>query len=85
MEDTGNTDSQEKYLTETSLWGVILRGIKKLATEFSSIKFLLLIFVCAGIWTKIISEGIGLGAALVLVGMREIPVDQIMAKISGKI
>jgi len=51
---------QDQYLEGTSFGKVLLRGIKKLVTEMTSIKFLLLVFVCIGIWQKFIQGLIGL-------------------------
>lgn len=76
-------ESQENYLKETSTWEITKRGLKKLLTEATSVKFLLLVFVCLGIWQKFISDTVGLGAALVIVGIREVPVDAIMDKLTG--
>ncbi len=78
-------DDQEAYLQKTGLLEVVKRGITKLVTEFSSVKFLLLIFVCLGVWFKVIGDALGLGTALILVGIREVPVDQIVNKITGRI
>ncbi len=47
---------QEEYLEGTTLRKVILRGIKKLVTEMTSTKFLLLVFICIGIWQKFIQD-----------------------------
>ncbi len=77
------TDSQEAYLANSSLGAVVSRGVKKLMTEVTSVKFLLLVFVCLGVWKKFIGDSLGLGVALVIVGLREVPVDQIMAKLTG--
>ena len=77
------TDNQETYLAGSSFWDVTKRGAKKLMTEVTSVKFLLLVFVCLGVWQKFIGDSLGLGVALVIVGLREVPVDQIMAKLTG--
>jgi hypothetical protein len=76
---------QETYLQESGVWTIAKRGFKKLLTEMTSVKFLLLTFVCLGIWQKFISDSVGLGAALLLVGLREVPIDQIMEKLTGGI
>ena len=47
---------QEQYLEGTPLGRIILRGIKKLVTEMTSTKFLLLVFICIGIWQKFIQD-----------------------------
>ncbi len=74
---------QEEYFEKTSVWGIILRGLKKLVTEMTSVKFLLLAFVCIGIWQKFIQDSIGLGTALLIIGIREVPVDAIIGKLTG--
>jgi len=76
-------NDQEKYLKETSTGQIVSRGIKKLITEMTSVKFLLLVFICIGVWQKFIADHIGLGTALLIIGVREIPVDVIMAKLTG--
>jgi len=76
---------QETYLNETSIWQILKRGIKKLVTEATSVKFLLLVFDCAGIWTGKIPTEAGLGFALLLTGLREIPMDAIVTKFTGTI
>ncbi len=76
-------DDQEKYLNETPTWQILKRGIKKLVTEATSVKFLLLVFDCAGIWMGKIPTEAGLGFALLLTGLREIPMDTIVAKFTG--
>ena len=76
---------QETYLKEVSTKEVVRRGFKKFLAEISSVKFLLLVFVCIGIAMKWVSDAVGLGAALVLVGLREVPVDAILTKLTGKI
>ncbi len=74
---------QEEYFEKTSIGGIILRGLKKLVTEMTSVKFLLLAFVCVGIWQKFIQDSIGLGTALLIIGIREVPVDAIIGKLTG--
>ncbi len=74
---------QEEYFEKTSLGGIILRGLKKLVTEMTSVKFLLLVFICTGIWQKFIQDSIGLGTALLIIGIREVPVDAIIGKLTG--
>ena len=76
-------EDQESYLQETSVGHIILRGVKKLVTEMTSVKFLLLAFVCVGIWQKFIQDSIGLGTALLIIGIREVPVDAIIGKLTG--
>ena len=74
---------QEEYFEKTSAGGIILRGLKKLITEMTSVKFLLLVFICIGIWQKFIQDSIGLGTALLIIGIREVPVDAIIGKLTG--
>jgi hypothetical protein len=74
---------QEEYFEKTSIGGIILRGLKKLVTEMTSVKFLLLAFVCIGIWQKFIQDSIGLGTALLIIGIREVPVEAIIGKLTG--
>jgi len=38
-------DDQQKYLKESSFWQMILRGMRKLVTGMTSVKFLLLVFI----------------------------------------
>jgi hypothetical protein len=74
---------QEEYFEKTSVGGIIIRGLKKLVTEMTSVKFLLLAFVCIGIWQKFIQDSIGLGTALLIIGIREVPVEAIIGKLTG--
>ena len=74
---------QEEYFEKTSVGGIIIRGLKKLVTEMTSVKFLLLVFICIGIWQKFIQDSIGLGTALLVIGIREVPVDAIIGKLTG--
>ena len=74
---------QEQYLEKTSTGQIILRGLKKLITEMTSVKFILLIFICVGIWQKFIQDTVGLGTALLIIGIREVPVEAILEKLTG--
>ncbi len=74
---------QEEYFEKTAAGQVILRGLKKLVTEVTSVKFLLLAFVCVGIWQKFIQDSLGLGTALLIIGIREVPVDAIIGRLTG--
>ncbi len=76
---------QEQYLETSSIGRIIVRGIKKLVTEMTSVKFMLLVFVCLGIWQKFVTETIGLGVALIVLGIREAPIEAIVNKITGGI
>lgn len=77
-------ENQETYLKEAKVKDIAIRGFKKMVTELTSIKFLLLCFVCVAIAFKWVSDTVGLGAALVLVGLREVPVDEIIQMLKGK-
>ena len=73
----------KRYLKDSSFWQIILRGMKKLVTEMTYVKFLLLVFICVGIWQKFVQDSIGLGTALLIIGIREVPVDAIIGKLTG--
>jgi len=62
---------------------IIIQGIKKLVTEMTSTKFLPLVFICIGIWQKFVQDSIGLGTALLIIGIREVPVDAIIGRLTG--
>ena len=75
---------QEEYLVKTGLKAIAIRGLKKLITELTSVKFLLLAFVCVALALKWIGDTAGLAAALILAGARELPpMDQIIALFKG--
>lgn len=74
---------QETYLNSSSIWRVLCRGIKKMIVEITSVKFWLLGFICFGISQKFIADTVGLGSALLLIGIREVPVDAIMNKVTS--
>ncbi len=74
---------QETYLKETSCRDIIVRGVKKLLTEVTSVKFLLLCFVCVAISFKWVNDGLGLGTALLIAGIREVPIDAIVNRLTG--
>ncbi len=76
-------EDQETYLNKVSIWEIMKRGFKKFLTEATSVKFLLLVFICLGVWQKFVTDSVGLGAALLIVGLREVPVDAIMEKLTG--
>lgn len=76
---------QEGYLKEATFKTIMSRAFKKVLSEMTSVKFLLLCFVCVGIALKWITDAVGLGTALVLVGFREVPVDAIVSKLTGKL
>jgi hypothetical protein len=75
---------QEEYFEKASVGQNVLRGLKKLITEMTSVKFLLLVFICIGIWQKFIQDSIGLGTAPLIIGIREVPVDAIIGKLTRK-
>lgn len=74
---------QEKYLTETCTKQIAKRGLRKLLTEIASVKFLLLCYVCVGVPMKWIGDTLGLSTALVIIGMREVPIEAIIGKLTG--
>jgi len=39
--------------------------------------------VFIGIWQKFIQDSLGLGTALLIIGIREVPVDAIIGKLTG--
>ena len=82
---------QEKYLNETPLiWGknsIVLRGIKKVATELTSIKTLFLAFVCVAAWYDKISDMWCIIGGLGILGVKELPsniFETIINKFGGK-
>jgi hypothetical protein len=72
-------DKQEEYLNQTPLiWGknsVVLRGMKKLITELTSVKTLFLTFICVATWYGKISEWVCIFGGLAILGVKEIPGD----------
>jgi hypothetical protein len=76
---------QETYLKEVSMKEIFRRGVKKVLGEVTSVKFILLVFVCLGIAMKWVTDVVGLGAALVLVGLREVPVEAILNRLTDKL
>lgn len=79
-------DEQEKYLNETPLiWGkksVVLRGVKKLATEITSVKTVFLAFICMAVWFGKISDIVGVVGGLATLGVKEIPGEVFTAVMS---
>jgi hypothetical protein len=49
----------------------------------TSIKFHLFVCIRIGIWQKFIQNAMGLGTALLIIGIREVPVDAIIGKLTG--
>ncbi len=76
-------NGSRKIPRRDSVWENQSPGIKKLATEMTSIKFLLLIFICIWIWQKFTQDSIGLGTALLSIGIQEIPDYRIRIKETG--
>ncbi len=74
-------DEQEKYLSETSIGSVILRSIKKLITELTSIKTLFLAFLCVAIAHQWVSDIAGIIGGLATIGVKEIPQEVFMGLI----
>lgn len=68
-------DDQEKYLTETGLGKIALRGLKKTITELSSVKTLFLGFICVAMAYKWISDITGIIGGLAVLGVKEIPTE----------
>ena len=68
-------DEQEKYLAETKLAPIILRGTKKLITELTSIKTLFLGFICVAAWFDKISDMWVIIGGLAVLGVKEIPTE----------
>lgn len=70
-------EDQEKYLSETPLiWGkksIVLRGIKKMATELTSVKTLFLAFICVAGWFDKISDMWVIVGGLGTLGVKELP------------
>jgi len=67
----------EEILTE-SFKTLFIRGLKKVVVELTSVKALLLAFICICIWLNRVDDIYGLAAALGIIGIREIP--EIMRK-----
>ena len=74
-------DDQEKYLMETGLGKIILRGLKKITTELSSIKTLFLGFICVAMAFGWISDTVGIIGGLATLGVKEIPSEVFVALI----
>ena len=70
---------QETYLKCTPMRFVVWRGCKKWIIEMTSIKFLLLCYVCVGVSMKWVSDTVGMSAALILVGLKEVDVGAVLA------
>lgn len=68
-------DDQEKYLSETKLGPIVLRGIKKVVTELTSIKTLFLAFICVAGWFDKISDMWLVIGGLATLGVKELPTE----------
>jgi len=68
-------DDQETYLKETTIGRIIVRGVKKLITELTSIKTLFLAFLCVAMAHKWISDWAGIIGGLATLGVKEIPTE----------
>mgnify|MGYP001611173175 CR=1 FL=1 len=58
-------------LNESTFKKIWVRGLKKMIVELTSLKFLTLVFVGYLTTTKIVTDFIGVGAMLALLGIRE--------------
>ena len=76
-------EDQETYLKEASLKGIFMRGIKKLLTELSSVKTLFLAFLCVAMAYKWIGDIAGIVGGLAVLGVKEVPIDIIISKLTG--
>lgn len=74
---------QEEYLNATSFKEIIKRGIKKLITELTSVKTLFLAFLCVAMAYKWIGDVAGIVGGLAVLGVKEVPLDIIVAKLTG--
>lgn len=76
---------QEQFLHDTPLLfgkkSIVLRGLKKLVTELTSVKTLFLAFLCAATWYGKISELAGVIGGLATLGVKEIPTEVFTALI----
>jgi hypothetical protein len=84
LEEPGVVNGSRKIPEGDSVGENQSPGIKKLLTEMTSIKFLLLIFNCIGIWQKFIQDSIGLVTGLLIFGIQEIPICGIKNYREGK-
>jgi len=63
---------------------VVLRGVKKLITELTSIKTLFLGFICVATWYGKISDVVCIVGGLATLGVKEIP-GEVFTAIMSKI
>jgi hypothetical protein len=79
-------NAQEKFLAETPLvWGknsIILRGLKKLTAELTSIKTLFIAATFVGIFYGKIDDLTGLIIGLAALGVKEIPSEVFSALVN---
>ena len=64
---------QETYLKQTSFKEILIRGLKKVTTEITSIKTMFLAFLCVAMAFKWISDIAGIVGGLATLGVKEIP------------
>lgn len=76
---------QETYLSQTSLWDILLRGVKKMVTELTSIKSLFLLFLCVAMAKDWIGDMAGILGGLATLGVKEIPEEVFTAIINRMI
>lgn len=72
---------QEEYLSNTSFGKIVVRGIKKLVTELTSIKTLFLAFLCVAMAYKWIGDMAGIVGGLATLGVKEVPTEVFQAVI----
>lgn len=80
-------DTQEKYLSETSTGDIVIRGIRKLVTELTSIKTMFIATIFVGIFYGKINDLVGLVIGLAALGVKEIPPEiftGLIQKFTGK-
>jgi hypothetical protein len=78
---------QETYLKEAPFKDTILRGLKKVITELTSIKTLFLVFICVAAWYDKISDMWCIVGGLATLGVKELPsniFETIVNKFGGK-
>jgi hypothetical protein len=74
---------QEDFLKSTSLKDIIVRGLKKLITEITSIKTLFLGFLCVARAYGWVTDTWLIVGGLAVLGVKEIPTD-VFSKIIDK-
>lgn len=80
--------TQEQYLTDTPLiWSknsIVIRGVKKLVTECSSIKSLAMAAIVGLVWFQKMDSMAGVVGLLGLVGAKEIDFSQVVNIIQSR-